>query len=57
MISSPECATMILVVDDDQAFLEQAQKALNRERQVFLGLRYKAGMGASEAHWLLSGAG
>lgn len=27
---------MILVVDDDQMFLEKAQKILNRERQVFL---------------------
>jgi DNA-binding response OmpR family regulator len=27
---------MILVVDDDEAFLEQAQEILNRNRQVFL---------------------
>ena len=27
---------MILVVDDDEAFLEQAQEILNRTRQVFL---------------------
>ena len=27
---------MILVVDDDEALLEQAQEILNRNRQVFL---------------------
>lgn len=46
---------MILVVDDDEAFLEQAQEILNRTRQVFLAsdtkraLELAGGLGFSVA--------
>jgi hypothetical protein len=48
---------MILVVDDDLAFLEQAQHILNRERQVFLAAECAAGVESCGTPRLLRGAG
>ena len=36
LLTTKGAPLMILVVDDDLAFLQQAQKTLNRNRQVFL---------------------